>query len=141
MLKETSGRVAWNGPERVRRGTYTDKNEFRMCTLEKPPEATSEGKNGCIAQKPPWVWVINSGERQVPIFGIERCKDKPVLKFALSCAVFFSVCVIFYKNSCGIRICLPHFENIELKRQKQKIVANPCFHSFSNYTYCLLSRL
>ena len=100
MLKETSGRVAWNGPERVRRGTYADKNEFRMCTLEKPPEATSEGKNGCIAQKPPWVWVINSGERQVPIFGIERCKDKPVLKFALSCAVFFNVPAIFYKNTC-----------------------------------------
>ena len=39
------------------------------------------------------------GRRQVPIFGIERCKDKPVLKFALSCAVFFSVLNIFYKNT------------------------------------------
>lgn len=132
MLKETSGRVAWNGPERVRRGTYTDKNEFRMCTLEKPPEATSKGKNGCIAQKPPWVWVINSGERQVPIFGIERCKDKPVLKFALSCAVFFSVCAIFYKNTCGTCTRLQHFENIYHKRLKQKIVANPFAISFSH---------
>ena len=40
------------------------------------------------------------GRRQVPIFGIERCKDKPVLKFALSCAVFFNVPAIFYKYTC-----------------------------------------